>query len=290
MSLFRRKPSPATPGTSAPASSSASSSFSPPADLLDKLRSLRGTGEVLVLTGAGVSAESGIATFRDALTGLWSRFDPAKLGTVAGFLADPPLVWGWYAARREQAARARPNAGHHALAALEGLFPRVMLATQNVDDLHERAGSRDVIHLHGRLDTAHCLNCREPHPLPTPPTPEPAGGRRLAPPHCMRCGGYVRPGVVWFGEELSEDDLGRVQAAAQRADAVLVVGTSGMVYPVAGVPALAREAGALVIQINPEPSALDAVCDHNLRGTAVQVLPPLVAALQAGSAGPASAV
>lgn len=244
------------------------------------LQRLREARHLVVLTGAGISAESGIPTFRDALTGLWARFDPEQLATREGFLADPRLVWGWYVGRYAGMADAQPNAGHRALAALAGRRGLFTLVTQNVDDLHERAGSRDVVRLHGSLAAARCLECSHTHPMPavTPPHP---GGSRLEPPRCLACGGLVRPGVVWFGENLPADALARAQAAAADADAMLVVGTSGLVHPAAGLPARARAAGALVVQVNPQPTELDAVCHHHLRGTAAQVLPGLVRALGA---------
>ena len=248
------------------------------------LQALREARHLVVLTGAGISAESGIPTFRDALTGLWARFDPEQLATREGFLADPPLVWAWYVGRYSGVAGAQPNAGHRALAALgdrRGPPGRFTLVTQNVDDLHERAGSRDVVRLHGSLAAARCLQCSRPHPMPSAAPPPAAGDQRLAPPRCPACGGLVRPGVVWFGENLPADALARAQAAADDADAMLVVGTSGLVHPAAGLPARARAAGALMIQVNPHPTELDSVCHHHLRGTAAQVLPGLVRALGA---------
>ena len=248
-----------------------------PAAALQRLREAR---HLVVLTGAGISAESGIPTFRDAMTGLWATFDPAQLATREGFLADPPLVWGWYVWRHAMVAGSAPNAGHRALAELAGRRRRFTLVTQNVDDLHERAGSRDVVRLHGSLGAARCLLCSRPHTMPALTLPA-ADGSRIEPPRCPDCGGLVRPGVVWFGEHLPTDALARAQAVADDADAMLVVGTSGLVHPAAGLPARARAAGALVVQVNPQPTELDAVCHHHLRGTATQVLPGLVRALGA---------
>jgi NAD-dependent deacetylase len=250
----------------------------------EALLEMRSRNRLLVLTGAGMSAESGIATFRDALTGLWERFDAHQLASAEGFCADPPLVWGWYAWRHAQVAASQPNAGHKAVVALERLFPIVEVVTQNVDDLHERAGSTDVVHLHGRLDAARCFDCGHPHALQAPSNGganvDADSGQRIAPPRCTSCGGMVRPGVVWFGESLPRGAFERAQAAAQQAQVVLVVGTSGLVYPAAGLPQLARENGALVIQVNPYPSELDRVCHHLLRGPAALVLPQLVKDLQ----------
>lgn len=163
---------------------------------------LRSAQHIVVFTGAGVSAESGISTFRDDLTGLWSRFDAAELATPDAFRRDPDLVWGWYEWRRMNVLRASPNAGHVAIAAMEHHVPKLTLITQNVDDLHERAGSGSVIHLHGSLFAPRCFACARPARFPDEFPDEPEGGRRVAPPKCSHCGGRIRPGVVWFGETL----------------------------------------------------------------------------------------
>ena len=231
---------------------------------------------VVVFTGAGVSAESGIPTFRDALSGLWERFDPAALATAEAFRRDPALVWGWYEWRRMQVAKAQPNPAHQAIAELARHVPQLTLLTQNVDDLHERAGSREVIHLHGSLHRPRCFDCaREPaEPLPVPDEPE--GGRRLEPPRCIHCGGPLRPGVVWFGESLPDDALHPAFAAAQDCDLLLSVGTSGMVYPAAEVPHRARDAGATVVHINPQGDAPQGRREHLLALPAGQALPQLL--------------
>ncbi|CAG0962106.1 NAD-dependent protein deacylase [Burkholderiales bacterium] len=239
---------------------------------------LRQARHVLVFTGAGVSAESGIATFRDALTGLWTHFRAEDLATSEGFRRDPELVWGWYEARRAQVLRAQPNPAHRAIATLGGQVPKVTVITQNVDDLHERAGSAGVVHLHGSLHAPRCASCGAPYNLPALPFDAMPREGRLAPPRCVHCGGLVRPGVVWFGEMLPERDLGAAQKAALAADLMLCVGTSGVVWPAAGLPGLAREAGATVVQVNAYASELDALCQHNLRGPAGEVLPRLLAA------------
>jgi len=231
---------------------------------------------VVVLTGAGVSAESGIPTFRDALTGLWERFDAQELATPRAFRADPALVWGWYEWRRTVVTRARPNPAHLAVAALAARTPETVVVTQNVDDLHERAGSGDVVHLHGSLFQPRCADCAEPWRLPGEPADEPAEGRRLPPPRCARCSGPVRPGVVWFGEALPEAALERAVEAAAACDLLLVVGTSGLVYPAAELPHVASRFGASVIQVNPQPTAVDEVADVNLHGPAARLLPALV--------------
>ncbi len=223
------------------------------------------------LTGAGVSAESGVPTFRDVQTGLWSKFDPAQLASPEGFRADPPLVWRWYAWRRELVARAVPNAAHLALAHASGRFERFALVTQNVDGLHARAGSRDVIELHGNILRTKCsaecgVRFDDPAALP-------AG----EPPRCPSCGSWLRPDVVWFGEMLDPDVLVRAEEAASACDLMLVIGTSGLVYPAAGLPALARRRGARVVVVNPNGSGLDALADVVVRATAAVALPALLA-------------
>jgi NAD-dependent deacetylase len=232
---------------------------------------------VVVFTGAGVSAESGVPTFRDALTGLWERFDPAELATMRAFRADPGLVWGWYEWRRAAVLAAAPNPAHHAIAALERAVPEVTVVTQNVDDLHERAGSTAPLHLHGSLFTPRCAACA--HPAEPPASRSGHSEGRIDPPRCTRCGRPVRPGVVWFGESLPEAEFTGAMAAAERCDVLLSVGTSSLVYPAAEIPVVAARAGATVIQVNPGPTPLDQVATVNLRASAATVLPVLVEAV-----------
>jgi NAD-dependent deacetylase len=226
--------------------------------------------QVAVLTGAGISAESGIPTFRDAQTGLWARFDPVKLASREGFEADPPLVWNWYCARRERVLAAEPNAGHRALAQAAAGYERFTLITQNVDGLHARAGSVPL-EVHGNILRSKCFaECgmvfKESEHLPPG-----------EPPRCPNCGAWLRPDVVWFGEMLDPAVLERAARAAAAADVMLVVGTSGLVYPAAGLPSDARRAGACVVIVNPEESGLDPVADVCVRGRAGEVLPLLLA-------------
>ncbi|MBK5962665.1 NAD-dependent deacylase [Thiocystis minor] len=245
-----------------------------PPTLLNRLRETR---HLVVLTGAGVSQESGIPTFRDALTGLWARFDAEQLATPEAFLADPALVWGWYEWRRGQVLRCQPNAGHRTIAELARRVPRLTLITQNVDGLHERAGSPAVLALHGSLHRPHCADCGQAHPLPDAPSALPDGGACLPPPRCGACGGLVRPGVVWFGESLPVEVWQAAQSAAGACDLLLSVGTSSLVSPAAELPVMAADQGALVVQINPAVTALNAVAQINLRGTAARILPELLA-------------
>lgn len=231
---------------------------------------------VLVFTGAGVSAESGISTFRDPLTGLWERFDPEDLATANGFRQDKALVWGWYEWRRMKVLKARPNPAHRAIAELAQHVPRLTVVTQNVDDLHERAGSTDVLHLHGSLHSPRCFACARPFSFPPGIPDEPEGGRRLCPPQCSHCGGDIRPGVVWFGENLPEDTLKQAFAAARECDLLFAIGTSGIVQPAARIPSLARKAGAKLVQVNPQGTQLDYECTWSLRGGAGKIMPSLV--------------
>ena len=221
------------------------------------------------LTGAGVSAESGIPTFRDAATGLWSRFDPEQLASVAGFRNNPDLVWRWYRDRVRAVQDAQPNPGHVALARLARILDGFTTVTQNVDDLHERAGSEDVVHLHGRLTAYRCLECGTPVQLDQ--------AQRLAaePPVCAVCAGLIRPGVVWFGELLDANFWEQAYAACQQAQVMLVVGTSGLVWPAAELPLLARRAGAHVVEVNPEDTELTGWADTCVRGCSGEILPLL---------------
>lgn len=242
----------------------------------------RAARRVTVLTGAGMSAESGVPTFRDAQTGLWARYDPQRLATPQAWRAEPDLVWAWYAWRAALVRRVQPNAGHRALADWAALPGRtVTIATQNVDDLHERAGSTVAAHVHGSLFAFRCESCGTPYDtaaldLPDPDDPPP----RQAPPTCPRCGHLVRPGVVWFGEALPEGDFAVAAQACRDTDLVLVVGTSGIVYPFAGLPGHAIRHGVPVVEINPVETALTDVVDHSWRGTAARCLPALLALLR----------
>jgi NAD-dependent deacetylase len=242
-------------------------------DLLAARRALAAARSVVALTGAGISAESGIATFRDALTGLWAHFDPQELASEPGFRAHPQRVWDWYAERREGMRRAAPNAAHRALADFARRHPgRLTVVTQNVDDLHQRAGCTDAIRLHGDL-----LADRWIDPCPRHPACTTASATPGRPPRCADCGNLVRPAVVWFGEMLPLREIERAEHAAARCDLMLVVGTSGAVWPAAGLAGLARRAGATVVIVNPEPSEIDAEASIHLRGRAAELLPRLLA-------------
>jgi NAD-dependent deacetylase len=230
-------------------------------------------GGVAVLTGAGMSAESGIPTFRDAMSGLWSRFDPAQLASEEGFRADPQRVWDWYAERRDGVRAAQPNAGHRALAAFARAHPGVLaVITQNVDDLHQRAGNTDAIRLHGDI-----LEDRWLEPCATRCGRAPSSATPGRPPRCAECDNAVRPGVVWFGEMLPPQALQAAERAVAQCRVLLVVGTSGAVWPAAGLASQARRAGAFVAIVNPHASEIDGDANAVIRGTAATVLPALLA-------------
>ncbi len=230
---------------------------------------LRSARHIAVLTGAGVSAESGIPTFRDAMTGLWKDYRPEDLATVAGFRRDPQLVWTWYRMRRMKVREVQPNPGHRALAHMAAAAQRFSLITQNVDGLHARAGSRDVIELHGNIGRVKCADCdraaedfADTEEIPT----------------CRHCGGLLRPDVVWYGELLPRRAIERASEAAGSCDVFLSIGTSNLVEPAASLPWEAARAGARVIVINTasegQPSGRTI---HHLVGKSGEILPELVA-------------
>jgi NAD-dependent deacetylase len=246
---------------------SAHTSSAIPIELTQALRRAR---FVAALTGAGISAESGLATFRDEQTGLWARFDPRELATPSAFARNPKLVWDWYAWRRDRVAAAQPNAGHVALAELELRVPDFLLVTQNVDGLHQRAGSRRVVELHGSITR---VKCSREHTVVDRWEAKPGEV-----PRCANCGAFLRPDVVWFEETLPAQALASAEDAARRCDLLLVIGTSAEVYPAAGLPLLAREHGARLVEINPNATALSSHADYVLRGASGVVVPQLLSA------------
>jgi NAD-dependent deacetylase len=227
---------------------------------------------VFVLTGSGISTESGLPTFR-GVGGLWRTHRVERLASPEGFASDPALVWSWYNERRAAHVGAEPNAGHRALVLLEQRAAEFTLATQNVDSLHLRAGSRNVLELHGHLRAARCDRCDARRELDGPlPVDEIAHA----------CGGRLRPDIVWFGEALPQAVWEAAAAASARADVVLVVGTSGMVHPAASLATAIPRADAFVVEINPEETPLTAYADIALRGPAAVVLPRLIETAPAG--------
>jgi NAD-dependent protein deacetylase/lipoamidase len=227
---------------------------------------------VVALTGAGISAESGVPTFREAQTGLWAEFDAAELAAPEAFERAPQRVWDWYAWRRELIAGARPNAGHAAIVELERRVAAFTLVTQNVDGLHQRAGSGRVIELHGNIGRTRCSAEGQ--------VVDHWVDRQPGPPVCPRCGAPLRPDVVWFGEPLPFDALDEAERAARRCDVLLTVGTSSVVYPAAALPAIAAQHGALIIVVNPEATdACRLPGAVHLAGPAGTVLPALADAI-----------
>jgi NAD-dependent deacetylase len=235
---------------------------------------------LVILTGAGVSKESGVPTFRDAMEGLWEKFDPADLATPDAFRRNPQLVWDWYESRRAKVFEVHPNPGHYALAEMEKIVPQVVVITQNVDNLHQRAGSTDVIRLHGDITEHKCFdNCQGNPTLIDISTLTWAHEDR--PPRCPNCGAWVRPNVVWFTEVLPEANLERANELVQTADVVLVVGTSGMVQPAASLPYIAKRWGnATLIDVNPMRDEIAPMADIFLQGASGEVLPRLVTAIR----------
>jgi len=237
------------------------------------MRAARWLGEarrVAVLTGAGVSAESGVPTFRDAQTGYWAQFRAEDMASQPGFVAHPERVWRWYQHRRALVAAVQPNAGHLALARWQQRHPgRLTLITQNVDGLHRRAGSEGVLCLHGELMADRWLR-------PARPCCDLVRATAGEPPRCPGCSNLVRPAVVWFGEALPADVLRQAGEAARGCELMLVVGTSGLVHPAAGLAHEARRSGARVVIVNPEPTALDNVADLCLAGPSARLLPLLL--------------
>lgn len=238
-----------------------------PAAVTDALRQAR---HVLVLTGSGASAESGVPTFRDAQTGLWEQYNPMDLATPEAFLEDPALIWRWYRWRRELVAKAAPNPGHFAIAELARIAPELTLITQNVDGLHQRAGSSGVVEFHGNLFTDRCFSegavvtdADDAAPVPI----------------CSGCGGLLRPGVVWFGEAIPSAALSAATAAAESCDVFLSVGTSSVVWPAAGLAEQAKANGATVIEINLDTTPQSQQSHHCIQGKSGELLPELISSL-----------
>ena len=242
------------------------------ADIEAVAHALAAARHVAVLTGAGVSAESGVPTFRDAQTGLWAKYDPMQLATPEAFLNDPQTAWDWYRWRRRLVAEVNPNPGHEAIAALANRVPRFTLVTQNVDGLHQRAGSAEVIEFHGNLFEDKCASCELR-------VAAEASEHGDAPPRCESSGEVMTPGVVLFGEEIPQSVLEQSQLAATDCDVFLVVGTSSWVYPAAGLANTARGFGATIVEVNTEQTPLSETADHVLRGPSGKVMPLLLDAL-----------
>ena len=234
----------------------------------DLIAALNASHRIAALTGSGISAESGVPTFREAQTGLWSRYDPNQLATPEAFHRDPQLVWEWYAWRRQLISKAQPNPGHYALVELDSHFPEFSLITQNVDGLHRLAGSRSPIELHGDISRTRC-SVEDIQIAEWSETGE-------IPPHCPRCGGLLRPDVVWFGESLPDTAIQAAFEIASNCQIFFSIGTSTLVEPAASLPFLAMQNGAQVIEVNIDQTPLTASADWYFGAPAGQVLPAIV--------------
>lgn len=252
-------------------------SGAPGADLKRASDALSNAGHIVCFSGAGISAESGIATYRDPLTGIWAQHDPRALETASAFRKNPQLVWGWYLWRRQQVVDAQPNAAHLAVSQLAATGRKVSVITQNVDDLHERVGSVGVLHLHGSLSTSKCFACHRLGTLPEHQMPIPSEGALIEPPRCGRCSGKLRPNVVWYGEDLPSGVWKSAIALVKSCDVLISVGTSGIVTPAADIPWLALSSGATVIHVNTEDVSTAEPNELMLIGKATEVLPKLFA-------------
>ncbi|HNM37627.1 MAG TPA: NAD-dependent deacylase [Anaerolineales bacterium] len=237
----------------------------------DFVRFLTSATRVVVLTGAGVSQESGLRTFRDAQTGLWARYKPEDLASPEAFARDPKLVWDWYAWRREAIKGVRPNPGHYALVEMEKRIPQFTLITQNVDGLHRFAGNQNVLELHGNIQKVRCSECRT--------FTEEWGDEMEGVPTCSVCGGLLRPDVVWFGETLPRAELEAAVTASRAAQVYFSIGTSGVVQPAASLAHAARNNGSVVIEINAEPTPLTPKVDFAFHGKSGEILPALIKAV-----------
>ena len=247
---------------------------------------IRSAESVVFLTGAGMSEESGVPTFRDAQTGLWARYDPMELATESAFRRHPRRVFGWYLWRFHLVRNARPNDGHHALARLDGCFPKLTVVTQNVDGFHHQAGSPAIVELHGSLQRFRCSDWG--HPYDTAALAEltvPEDGE-VDPPACTECGSMIRPDVVWFGETLPESAMGQAWSVVRACDAMVVVGTSGVVFPAATLPEVAVRRGIPIVEIGPEETPLSAHVPLSWRTTAAVGLTLLERALAQGDETP----
>jgi NAD-dependent deacetylase len=237
----------------------------------DLLGILRQAGRVAVLTGAGISAESGVPTFRGK-EGLWSKFRPEELATVDAFMSNPQLVWEWYMHRRQLMAKVSPNPGHCALVEMEDYYDQFTLITQNIDDLHRKAGSKNILELHGNITRNKCFECQRPYvgridiesgELPT-----------------CECGGKIRPDVVWFGELLPPQALNMAFEASSQAEVFFSVGTSAVVHPAASMPLAAKRSGACLIEVNLEPTPLTELADYAFHGKSGEILPQILKSLK----------
>lgn len=238
-------------------------------DLPEKfLQRLKTADSIVFFTGAGVSAESGIATFRDD-GGIWKKFRPEELANFDAFMNNPDRVWEWYQYRRDIVNECQPHPGHYAIAEFEKHFDKVSVVTQNVDGLHRRAGSKEVYELHGNIERNFCVDCKTFYDSPEIKESEKT-------PRCEKCGGLIRPDVVWFGEALPMEIFSDGEKAAQKSDICFIVGTSAVVYPAASIPLSAKQAGSFLVEINPDSTEISGYVDLSIRGKAGEILPEIM--------------
>jgi NAD-dependent deacetylase len=235
-----------------------------PNSLIEKLKSAK---SILFFTGAGISAESGIETFRGK-GGLWNKMSAEELASFDGFMKNPNLVWEWYQYRRKIVRETKPNAGHKTIAEFEKHFAEVTVVTQNVDNLHKRAGSNNILEVHGNIERNFCMDCKTFYGLED-------FMETNEPPKCEKCGGMIRPDVVWFGEMLPQDVFAEAERKAREADICFIVGTSALVYPAAYIPISAKEAGATLVEIDIEPTNISNQVDYSIYGKSGEVLPKI---------------
>ncbi|MDO9330879.1 MAG: NAD-dependent protein deacylase [Pseudomonas sp.] len=247
-------------------------------DALQKAR------KVVFFTGAGISADSGIPTYREKLSGIWAGYDPRDLDTAKAFRENPALVWGWYLWRRLRVAQAKPNAAHLVIPRMINSERQVSVITQNIDDLHERAGSLNVVHLHGSLAMPKCFACHRPAVVSPSQSVVPDEGALIDPPRCQRCNGKLRPAVVWYGEDLPAQAWKTAVQLVKDCDLLVSVGTSGIVMPAAGLPDLALASGASVIHVNKVDVAMGEPREFMLMGAAAEVLSMLLERIETGGA------
>ena len=232
------------------------------------IKSIYNASHVVIMTGAGISAESGIPTFREAQTGLWSRYNPEELATPQAFKAHPKLVWDWYTWRKEIISKSKPNPGHYAIVELEKSVKEFTLITQNIDGLHKEAGSKTLIELHGNIFRTKCQEENKFVTVESNPD--------QSPPVCPSCGSFLRPDVVWFSESLPSKELHSAYSAAASCDIFFSIGTSGIVQPAASLPVIAKRNKSLLIEINPNKTHLTPIMDYSFNGSAGELLPILI--------------
>ena len=237
-------------------------------DFIDRLKTAK---SVVFFTGAGISAESGVPTFRGK-EGLWKKFKPQELANFDAFIRNPDLVWEWYQYRRKIVKKANPNPGHLAIVEMEKYFDDVSVITQNVDNLHNRAGSKNVYELHGNIERNYCIDCETIYNT----TELVISGKA---PRCKKCGGLIRPDIVWFGESIPQSIFSAAEFKAKNSDICFVIGTSAIIYPAASIPRLAKEGGAYLVEINIEPTEISHFVDYSLIGKSGEILPEILAVI-----------